>query len=57
MLPHDLVEIMHYWEGNQRNDAVSFAMHHIREGTVLIYITCDVNLDPLARVWSSKILH
>lgn len=57
MFSHDLVEIMHYWERNQRNDAVSFAMHYIRGRTVLIYITCDLNLDTLARVGSAKILH
>lgn len=57
MFPDDLVEAMHYWEGTQRDDAVSSAMHHIRGRMVPVYITCDVNLEPLARVWSAKIVH
>ena len=57
MFAHDLVEPMHSWEGNQRDDAVSSAKHHIRGRTVPVYITCDVTLDPLARVWSAKTVH
>lgn len=57
MFPHDLIEATHNWKGTR--DVILCPLQCIVSGgqMVSIYITCDINLDPLARLGTVKILH